>query len=85
MGLVMTRSIDIQHNNTECHCDEYRDYLNVMLSVVRLNVVILSVVAPISHSSMLQFVSWRNKLVRLTWPNTCMRYRSLPLSIATSA
>ncbi len=47
----MTLSIGIQHNNIECHyaeClyDECRDYLNVMVSVIMLNVVILSVVAP---------------------------------------
>ncbi len=51
MGLVTTLSIDIQHNSIECHhaeCRyaECRDYLNVMLSVVRLNVVMLSVVVP---------------------------------------
>jgi hypothetical protein len=46
MGLVMTLSIDIQHNSIECHYALCRDYLNVMLSVVRLNVIILSVVAP---------------------------------------
>ncbi len=31
----------------ECRYAECRDYLNVMLSVVRLNVVMLSVVAPL--------------------------------------
>ncbi len=46
MGLVMTLSIDIQRNSKECHYAECRDYLNVMLSVVRLNVIMLSVVAP---------------------------------------
>ena len=45
----MTLSIDIQHNSIECHYAEClyadcRDYLNVMLSVVRLNVVMMSVV-----------------------------------------
>ncbi len=40
----MTLSIDIQHNNIECHCAECSDYLNVMLSVVRLSAVRLSVV-----------------------------------------
>jgi len=45
----MTLSIDIQHNCIECHYDECcyavcRNYLNVMLSVVRQNVVTLSVV-----------------------------------------
>jgi hypothetical protein len=54
MGLVMTLSInDTQHrhsaNSIECHYAEClyadcHDYLNVMLSVVRLNVVMLSVV-----------------------------------------
>jgi hypothetical protein len=42
MGLVTTLSIDIQHDSMECHHAESRDYLNVML-----NVVMLSVVAPI--------------------------------------
>jgi hypothetical protein len=42
MGLVTTLSInDIQPNSIECHYGECRDYLNVMLSVVRLNVVML--------------------------------------------
>jgi hypothetical protein len=40
------RHIDIQHNSIECHYAECRDYLNVMPSVVRLNVIMLSVVAP---------------------------------------
>ncbi len=49
MGLVMTLSIDIQHNSIECHyaeClyDDCRDYLNVMLSFIMLNVVMLNVV-----------------------------------------
>ncbi len=53
----MTLSIDFQHNSIECYYAECRDYLNVMLSavmlnvimlsVVRLNVVMLSVVAPL--------------------------------------
>jgi hypothetical protein len=30
----MTLSIDIQHNNIECHYAECRNYLNIMLSVV---------------------------------------------------
>ncbi len=47
MGLVTTLSIDIQHNSKECHYAECRDYLNVMLSVVRLNVIMLSAVAPL--------------------------------------
>ena len=47
MGLVTTLSIDIQHNSIECHdaecCyDECRDYLNVMLSVIMLNVIMPS-------------------------------------------
>jgi hypothetical protein len=47
----MTLSKDIQHNSIECHyakCyyTECRDYLNVILSVVRLNVVMLSAIAP---------------------------------------
>ncbi len=56
MGLVTTLSIEIQHYSMKCHYAECRDYLNVvlcivmlnvvMLSVVRLNVVMLSVVAP---------------------------------------
>ncbi len=44
MGLVTTLSIDIQHNSIECHYAECRDYLNVMLNVVMLNVVMLNVV-----------------------------------------
>ncbi len=48
MGLVTTLSIsDTQHNSIECHYAECRDYLNVMLSVIRQNVVLLSVVAPL--------------------------------------
>ncbi len=49
MGLVKTLSIGIQHNNIECHyaeCSysecryaECHNYLNVILSVVRLSVV----------------------------------------------
>ena len=39
-------SYDTQHNNIECHYAECRDYLNVMLSVIKLNVVMLNVVAP---------------------------------------
>ncbi len=51
MVLATTLSINIHHNGIECHyaeCryTERRDYLNVMLSVVRMNVFILSVVAP---------------------------------------
>ncbi len=51
MGLVTTLSIDTQHNSIEGHHAECRDYLNVMLSVVmlsvaRLNVVLLTVMAP---------------------------------------
>ncbi len=42
----MTLGIDIQHNSTEGHYAECRDYLNVMLGVIMLSVVILSVVAP---------------------------------------
>ncbi len=52
----MTLIIGIQHINIECHyadCNyaeclyaECRDYLNVMLSVFRLNVVMLNVVEP---------------------------------------
>jgi hypothetical protein len=47
----MTIIIDIQHKIIECHYAECRDYLNVMLSVVMLsvirpNVVMLSVVSP---------------------------------------
>ncbi len=40
----MILSIDIQLNSIECHYAECRDYLNVMRSVVRLNVIMLSVV-----------------------------------------
>ncbi len=34
----------IQHNSIKCHYAECQNYLNVILSVVRLNVVILNVV-----------------------------------------
>ncbi len=54
MGLVTTLSINdtqhrLQHNSNECHYAECcyaecRDYLNVMLSVILLNVVMPSVV-----------------------------------------
>jgi hypothetical protein len=39
-------SYGTQHNSIECHYAECRDYLNVKLSVVRLNGVRLSVIAP---------------------------------------
>jgi hypothetical protein len=43
MGLVATLSRNYtQHNSIKCHYAECRDYLNVMLSVVRLNAVMLS-------------------------------------------
>jgi hypothetical protein len=47
----MTLSIGIKHISIECHYAEFRyaecrDYLNVILSVVMMNVVMLSVVAP---------------------------------------
>ncbi len=45
MGLVTTLSIDIQYYSMECHYAECRyaecrDYLNIMLSVVKLSVAI---------------------------------------------
>jgi hypothetical protein len=48
----MTLGIDIQHSSIECHYAECcyaecRNYLNVTLSVVRQNVVMLNVVVPI--------------------------------------
>jgi hypothetical protein len=48
----MTLRVDIQHNSIECHYAKCRDYLNVnpgiiMLSVIILNVVMLSVIGPI--------------------------------------
>ncbi len=54
MGLVMTLSIDIQHNSIECHYAEClyadcHDFLNVMLSAIMLNVVRLSIVAPLGR------------------------------------
>jgi hypothetical protein len=62
----MTVSIDIQHSSIECHYAGCRDYLNVMLSgvvvnvvmlsVVRLNVVMLSVVAPFCSLQLMQNV-----------------------------
>jgi hypothetical protein len=52
MGLVKTLSIGIQHNCIECHYAECRDYLHVILSVVRLNVFMLSVVAPVYQASL---------------------------------
>ncbi len=39
MGPVETLGIDIQHNSFEC-----RDYLNVILSVIMLNIIMLSVI-----------------------------------------
>jgi hypothetical protein len=55
----MALSIDLQHNSIErhhadCRYAECRDYLNVMLSVVMLNVIkltviMLNVVAPVAH------------------------------------
>ncbi len=48
MGLVMTLSVDNYHNSIECHYAECRDPLNVMLSVVKQNVVMLRVVASLS-------------------------------------
>jgi hypothetical protein len=42
----MTLNINIQHNGIEYHYAECHDYINVMLTVVRMNVFILSVVAP---------------------------------------
>jgi hypothetical protein len=47
----MALSIDIQRDSIECHYAECRypechDYLNIMLSEVRLDIVMLSVVAP---------------------------------------
>ncbi len=49
MDLVITLSIDIQHNSKECHYSECRyaecrNYSNVMLSIVMPNVITLSVV-----------------------------------------
>ncbi len=46
--LVMTLSVNSQHNSIECHYAksryaERRDYLNIMLSVVMLNVIMLNV------------------------------------------
>ncbi len=40
----MTLSIYIQHNSIECHYAECRDYLNVILSVIRLSVIRLNVI-----------------------------------------
>jgi hypothetical protein len=40
----MTISIDIQHNSIECHYAECHKYLNVIMSVIMLNVVMLSVI-----------------------------------------
>ncbi len=44
----MTLGIDIKHNSmewhyVECHYAECRDYLNVTLRVIRLNVIMLCV------------------------------------------
>ncbi len=61
MGLDMTLSINdpqhrLQHWRIECHYVECRyseccNYLYVMLSVITLNVVILSVVAPLDEET----------------------------------
>ncbi len=50
MGVFTTLRIDTQHNSIEYHYAECRDFfvLSVRLSVIRRNVVLLSVVAPIS-------------------------------------
>jgi hypothetical protein len=50
----MTLGIDIQLNSIECHYAECRDYLNVMLSVVSLNVVMVSVVARFNEPSLVE-------------------------------
>ncbi len=42
----MTLSIDIQDNRIESHYAQCRDYLKATLSVVTLNVIIMSVVEP---------------------------------------
>jgi hypothetical protein len=42
----MTLSLDIQHNSIQCNYADCRDYLNVMQSVVLLNVIM-----PITESS----------------------------------
>jgi hypothetical protein len=39
------RHNDTRHKSIEYHYAECRDYLNVMLNVIRVNVVVLSVVA----------------------------------------
>jgi hypothetical protein len=48
----MKLSIDIQHNSIDSHYAEFRNYFNVMLSVVRLNVVMLRVVSPVKDTSL---------------------------------
>jgi hypothetical protein len=63
MGLVTTLGIDIQHNSFECHCAECRnaqcrEYINVFLRVVILNVIMpsvirLNVAAPLSSAKAL--------------------------------
>jgi len=58
----LTLSIDdIQHKSTfsygECCYTECHDYLNVTLSVILLNVVMLSVVAP-KGTSYRHFICW---------------------------
>jgi hypothetical protein len=42
MGLVTTLRIECHY--AECCYTEYRDYLNVMLSAITLNVIMLAVV-----------------------------------------
>jgi len=54
MGLVTTLSIDIHINSieflyAECHYAQCRNYLNVMLSVVRLNVIMPRIKAPLKQ------------------------------------
>jgi hypothetical protein len=46
----MTPSKDVQHNSIDCHYAECHDYLNVMPSVVMLNVVMLSIVAAYTNT-----------------------------------
>ncbi len=62
----MTLSINIQHNSkeclnaecrqAECRYADCRDYLNVRLSIVRLNVVMLIFVTPVATNHVLKLI-----------------------------
>ncbi len=73
-----TRHSSIKCRYAECHYSECRDYWNVMLSVVRPNVVMLSVVtlsvlAPVWIIGALRFVFLFRFSVILIMKNCCWK------------